>query len=146
MERPTWDEYYMDMARKASTRSSVETTQVGAVLVSPNANTVVSTGYNGRVAGAVHKRVDEGDEEKECHAEMNAIAFAARAGIATLGSILYTTHTPCVSCAKLIAQAGITRVVTLENKPLNKDLDKFYGDGLSVLLEGNVKITYMVED
>jgi len=125
-QRPSWDEYFMQVAKVVKTRSTCLSSAKGAVLVL--GRQIVSTGYNGTPAGTKH--CDEGgcerclavhegrmksgtnlDACKCCHAEENAIVQAAKNGIATAGTTLYTTHTPCTFCSKMIINAGITKVV-----------------------------------
>jgi len=128
----------MDIAKVVSTRSPITTTKVGAVLVGSN-NTIISTGYNGRPSGVPHFRINPEDELKECHAEMNAVCFAARHGISTEGSTLYTTVVPCIHCARVLVQAGVRRVVTLSNNVKTKKIGNLYsGSGLEMLQEGGV--------
>ena len=120
-ERPSWDVYFMEHARVASMRSPCVKRRVGAVLVTGDRQ-LVSTGYNGPPRGAPHR------DEHTCvrigipsgtrtdvvccaHAEINAIAQAARHGVAVKGCTLYVTTSPCAWCARAIINAGIVRVV-----------------------------------
>ncbi len=133
MPRPSWDEYYADIARAVATRSNCMRRHVGALIVVDNA--IIATGYNGTPVG-VRNCIDggcprcqseaptgQGYDACICvHAEQNAIAFAARRGNATSGGRLYSTLRPCFSCAKEIIQAGIREVVFDESWT--------YGDGL----------------
>ena len=120
MDRPDWDSYYMGIAKAVATRGTCSRLQVGAVIVRGHA--VIATGYNGSLPGWPH--CDEVDpphllEHGHCtmavHAEANAVAQAARRGsCVSSGSeevTIYTTASPCANCFKLIASAGITRVV-----------------------------------
>jgi dCMP deaminase len=98
-------------------RSTCPRKHVGAILVRDNR--IISMGYNGSPSGMPHCE-DIGcniGPDNTCmmtvHAEANAIAFAAREGIQTKGSVLYVTAEPCLTCAKLIINAGIIRVVSL---------------------------------
>lgn len=119
--RPTWDEYFMELARVVSTRSTCLRRQVGAVLV--KGRRVLATGYNGAASGLSHcadvgclretYRVPSGQRHELCrglHAEQNVIIQAAVHGVRVRGSTLYTTHEPCVLCTKMIINAGIVRV------------------------------------
>lgn len=117
MMRPSWDAYFMDFARAASSRSSCDRAFVGAVLVRDNR--ILSTGYNGAPRGFPHCSGPDGVGHdmrgghcvRTVHAEENAIFAAAYHGVPTVGSTLYSTHAPCGRCAKAIIQAGIVRVV-----------------------------------
>ena len=125
-KRPSWDEYFMMMADVAKSRADCTRRQVGSLIVRDFR--IISTGYN----GTPHKikncseggclrclRRDKGEikgyeYEESCvciHAEQNAIIQAAYHGSSTKGSTLYTTTNPCSSCAKILANAGIIRVV-----------------------------------
>jgi dCMP deaminase len=122
MERPSWDDYYLGIARAVAARSSCVRRQVGALVVVDRA--IISTGYNGTPVG-VRNCVDGGcprclsdappgagyDSCLCVHAEQNALVLAARHGSATNGGTLYTTLRPCFGCAKEAIQAGIREVV-----------------------------------
>ena len=110
-------EMFIDIIKAISKRSTCSTKRVGAILVKDNR--IISTGYNGSPQGTEHCE-DNGCliENEACirtvHAESNVIAFAAKYGIATEGSALYTTMAPCFTCAKLIINAGISHVYYIE--------------------------------
>jgi len=113
MHRPTWDEYFASVASLAATRSTCKRASVGCVLVVNNQ--IVATGYNGSAPGKAHC-TDEGcymDGDhciRTIHAEVNAIAQAARNGVPLKGAVAYVTHTPCMSCCKALAAAGIQSI------------------------------------
>lgn len=114
--RIPWDDYFMGIAREVSLRGTCGRKQVGAVLVRDR--TILSTGYNGSPRGQPHCveegvgcEMDNGHCVRTVHAEANAIAQAARNGVSSVGSTLYTTASPCYLCAKLIVNAGVVRVV-----------------------------------
>ena len=124
--RPDTDEYFMEIARVIASRSTCLRRQIGAVIV--RGKQIVSTGYNGSPAGHPHcsevgcarNDVPSGQRSELCraaHAEQNAINFAARHGIAIEGATIYTTTYPCSWCAKSIVNAGVTRVVYLDDYP-----------------------------
>lgn len=106
---------FMPVAAALAAMSKDESTQVGALILGAERE-LLSGGWNGAPRGC---RADE-DERKErpekyswfSHAEMNAIAQAARAGTKVAGGVMVVTHAPCMICARLIVQAGIARVVT----------------------------------
>ncbi len=121
-ERPSWDQYFMNIAHVAAERSSCSRRHVAAVIVKDKR--VISTGYNGTPRGV--KNCDDGgcprcnsdvasghglDECLCCHAEENSIVQAACHGISIKGSSIYTTFSPCLPCAKMIINAGITEVI-----------------------------------
>ncbi|HEV8192493.1 MAG TPA: dCMP deaminase family protein [Ktedonobacterales bacterium] len=120
--RPSWDDYYINIAWVVSSRSNCLRRKVGSIIVVERR--IVSTGYNGTPFGV--KNCDEGgcprcasDLPRQAgydwclcvHAEQNAIALAARQGTATEGSLLYVTLRPCFGCLKEAVQAGIREVV-----------------------------------
>ncbi len=119
-QRPSWDEYFLLMAKLAATRSTCLAFPVGAVIVKDRQ--VLATGYNGSPSGSahctsqgycydgVHNCVESKLPSRAVHAEANAIAQAARHGIATDGATIYVTLEPCLSCLKLIISAGIREV------------------------------------
>ena len=113
MNRVDWHTYFMNMAKQAATRSTCDRKYVGAVIVRDK--TILSTGYNGSIRGMPHcDEVGHLIENDHCigtvHAEANAIIQAAKNGVRIDGGELYTTASPCWSCFKLLANAGITRV------------------------------------
>lgn len=122
MQRPSWDQYFMDITRLVATRSTCMRRQVGAVLVKDR--NILATGYNGVPSGISHcestgclrekLNVPSGERHELCrglHAEQNAIIQAARHGINIDGSTLYCTTMPCIICTKMLINAGITKVV-----------------------------------
>ena len=126
--RPTWDEYFMEMADLARKRTTCLRRGVGAVIVKDNR--VLATGYNGVPKGLKHceetgcmrqqMNVPSGQRHELCrglHAEQNAIIQAACMGQSIEGSTLYCTTRPCVICTKMIINAGIKRIVISENYP-----------------------------
>ena len=140
--RPTWDEYFMLIAKLVSTRSTCNSRPTGAVLVKDKQ--ILATGYNGSMPGAphciddilpdgspyCHRRalmvadVDKYNYCRASHAEANAIAQAARYGVAIKGAALYVTLQPCFVCLKLLATAQITRVyfeLAYESKDAARD-------------------------
>jgi dCMP deaminase len=111
--RPSWDEYFMATAVLIASRSNCERLHVGCVIVAGGArrNRLVAAGYNGFLPGTPHvSRVRSGHEQATVHAEQNAVADAARRGSPVEGCIAYVTHYPCVSCAKMLAAAGIAEI------------------------------------
>lgn len=132
MTRPTWEQYWLSHAKLTATRSTCSRRQVGAVFVSPD-NQLLSAGYNGAPKGLPHCLHD--GTEAHCmisvHAEANAIASAARRGIAVEGSTCYTTLSPCAGCASLLVNTGVKEVVYL-------DVYTNFSEGLLILNEANI--------
>lgn len=126
-----WDKRFMELTELVGSWSSCyqEGRHVGAIIVKDKR--VVATGYNGAPAGIVscverkeclRRKTDipSGTRQEICyavHAEQNAIVQAAKYGIAIQGATLYCTHQPCVICAKIIINAGISRVIYREGYP-----------------------------
>lgn len=122
--RPTWDQYFMATAVLIASRSNCERLHVGCVVVTSGErkNRIVAAGYNGFLPGAPHtSRLRDGHEQATVHAEQNAISDAARRGSSVEGCVAYITHYPCINCAKILAAAGIAKVIYHEdyhNDPL----------------------------
>lgn len=120
-ERPSWEQYFMEIARLVSSRSTCLRRQVGAVLVRDKH--IISTGYNGAPKGSPHCQtvgclrqkldVPSGERHEICrgiHAEQNAIIQAALHGVSTEGATLFCTHQPCILCSKMLINAGIKQI------------------------------------
>ncbi len=125
-QRPDWDTYFMNIAIAVSARSNCLSAGKGAVIVKDKQ--IVSTGYSGTprntpncVDGGCQRCSDRhanliasGEQLDRCicsHAEENAIVQASYHGVSTKGGTMYTTHSPCLLCTKMIINAGIERVV-----------------------------------
>ncbi len=113
--RPSWDDYFMAIARIVSTRATCDRLHAGAVLVKDKR--IVSTGYNGAPPKLEHcdnegHLLEDGHCVRTIHAEHNALLQAAViGGTSTKETTLYTLYSPCIHCAKYIAAAGVQRVV-----------------------------------
>lgn len=112
--RATWDQYFMRIAREVATRATCDRKHVGAVIVRERC--ILATGYNGSIRGLPHcseegHLMEDGHCVRTVHAEANAIVQAARNGVRIDGAELYVTATPCWGCFRLLANAGIRRVV-----------------------------------
>jgi dCMP deaminase len=117
MARPSWDEYFMELAQVVAKRSTCNRRSVGAVLVRDKR--ILTTGYNGSPPGLPHCTDEgclmvEGHCVRAIHAEQNAIVQAALHGIDLSGATCYVTSSPCVHCAKMLIAAGIKRIVYLD--------------------------------
>jgi len=122
--RPAWDEYCLKLAEVARLRSTCLRRQVGAVLTT-NTHMIIAIAYNGPPIGALHcselggclrekLHIPSGTRQELCravHAEQNLILIAARYGASTLGTTMYCLNFPCVTCAKLLVQAGVKKIV-----------------------------------
>jgi len=120
--RPSWDQYFMTITRQVAERSTCLRAKVGAVIVRDK--NILATGYNGAPAGLPHctdvgclvyrSTTPSGDIEENCfrciHAEMNAIAQAAKNGASIRDAAVYVTHTPCIQCFKVLINTGIKRI------------------------------------
>jgi len=129
--RPTWKEYFMKMAFLVAERSTCLRHHVGAIIVKNRH--VLTTGYNGAARktndclrlGCLRNQlsIPSGERHEICraiHAEQNAIIQAGVHGVSIEGATLYCTHFPCIICAKMIVNAGITKLVVAQGYP-----DKF---------------------
>jgi dCMP deaminase len=108
-----WDEYFMRIAVEVSERSTCDRKHVGAVIVRDR--NILSTGYNGSIAGMPHcddvgHMMESGHCIATIHAEANALIQAAKNGVNINGGSLYTTASPCWTCFKLIVNAGLKKV------------------------------------
>jgi dCMP deaminase len=120
--RPSWHQYFMTITRQVAERSTCNRAKVGAVIVRDR--NIVATGYNGSPAGLPHctevgcliysSRTPSGEMEENCfrtiHAEINAIAQAAKNGASIRDADIYITHTPCIHCFKVLLNTGIRRI------------------------------------
>lgn len=121
-ERLTWDQYFMTITRQVAERSTCNRAKVGAVIVRDK--NILATGYNGAPAGMPHctdvgcliyqSTNPNGDMEENCfrtiHAEINAIAQAAKNGPSIKDAAIYVTHTPCIHCIKVLVNTGIKNI------------------------------------
>ena len=122
--RPTWDKYFLGIADQVSRRASCPRAAVGAVIVSDDHH-ILSTGYNGAPSGEPHCLdagclVEDDHCQRVLHAEVNAIAWAARRGVSIEGASLYIfarqptisiiIDMPCRECAKVVKAVGIERI------------------------------------
>ncbi|MCL4364031.1 cytidine/deoxycytidylate deaminase family protein [Patescibacteria group bacterium] len=147
MKKPTWDEYFMELAEVVKRRADCLSRQIGCLLVKDLR--IMATGYNGTPHGIVdcskggcdrcQKRhrgeLKSGEQEESCvciHAEQNAIIQAAYLGLSSKGSTLFSTSNPCSSCAKMLINAGIVRVVC--------KMEHHDKEGIELLKKAGVKV------
>ncbi len=128
MERLSWDDYFMDITRLVSKRSTCLRRYVGAVIVRDKR--ILATGYNGAPRGLAHCEetgclreklgIPSGQKQELCrglHAEQNAIIQAALSGVSIENSQIYSVTQPCIICAKMIINSGIKRVIYQDSYP-----------------------------
>lgn len=142
--RPSWDEYFLEIANVAKKRSTCLRRQVGAVIVRDKR--ILSTGYNGVPTGITHcnevgclrdkLQIPSGERHELCrgsHAEQNAIVNAANFGISLKGSTIYINTQPCILCTKMIINAGITKIVYEEGYPDELSLEMIKESGIELV-------------
>ena len=113
MSRDDWNTYFMNVAKQVATRATCDRKHVGAVIVKDK--NIIATGYNGSISGMPHcDEMGHMMENDHCvatiHAEANAILQSAKHGTSIDGADIYIAASPCWSCFKLIANAGIRRI------------------------------------
>jgi dCMP deaminase len=142
--RPSWDEYFMGIVELVKTRSTCLRRQVGALIVKDKR--ILASGYNGAPVGCKHCQesgclrdqlnIPSGQRHELCratHAEQNAIAQAAYSGTSIKDSTLYVTNQPCVLCAKLAINAGITKIVFKGDYPDELSMELLQEAGVRVI-------------
>lgn len=133
-KRPSWDEYFLEMAALVSKRSTCLRRSVGAVLV--REKRILATGYNGAPSGLKHcievgcmrqkLKIPSGERHELCralHAEQNALIQSSLHGISVKGATLYATNQPCVICAKMLINSGIKEIVIAQGYPDKMSMD-----------------------
>ncbi len=135
VDRPSWENYFMDITVLVAKRSTCTRRAVGAIIVKDKR--VLSTGYNGAPSGIEHcldigclreeLDVPSGEKHELCrgiHAEQNAIIQAAYHGVSIRDAILFCTNLPCSICAKMIINAGIKKIYYKEGyaDPMSEEM------------------------
>ncbi|MFA6216808.1 MAG: cytidine/deoxycytidylate deaminase family protein [Candidatus Omnitrophota bacterium] len=133
-KRIGWDEYFMELCHLVSRRSTCLRRSVGAVLVKDKR--ILATGYNGAPSGLEHcldvgclrekLKIPSGERHELCrglHAEQNAFIQASLHGISVKGATLYVTNQPCIICAKMLINAGISEIVIAAGYPDTMAMD-----------------------
>ncbi|MFA6824388.1 MAG: cytidine/deoxycytidylate deaminase family protein [Bacteroidales bacterium] len=150
-QRPSWDEYFMELANAAAKRATCDRGRSGCVIVKDKQ--VLVTGYVGSPIGLPHcdevghlfKKTFHEDETitthcvRTVHAEQNAICQAARRGIALDGATLYCRMTPCRVCAMLIINCGIKRVVCEKKYQAGEEAEEMFK-------QAGIKLEFFCED
>ncbi len=142
-ERPSLDEYFLEIAFVVGKRATCLRNNVGAVIVRDKR--ILSTGYNGAPSGMEHcleigcirdmEKIPSGTRHEKCravHAEQNAIIQAAIHGVSIAGATIYCTHQPCILCTKMIINSNIKRVVYATLYPDTDSLEFFRDAGVEV--------------
>ncbi|MDD5254954.1 MAG: cytidine/deoxycytidylate deaminase family protein [Candidatus Omnitrophica bacterium] len=132
--RPGWDEYFLEVAHLVAKRATCLRRRVGSVLVKDKK--ILATGYNGAPSGLKHcsdtgclrekLKIPSGQRHELCrglHAEQNVLLQAALYGTSTKNSTLYITNQPCVICAKMLINAGISEIVISDGYPDTMAMD-----------------------
>ncbi len=148
-DRPTWDEYFMEMAEVTAKRSTCLRRHVGAVIVQDKH--IIATGYNGAPRGIEHcgereggclreqLGIPSGEKHELCralHAEQNAIIQAATLGQSVEGATIYVTNQPCVICAKMLINAGIEKIIVKEGYPDELAVEILEEAGIKIVMLG----------
>lgn len=141
--RPSWDAYFIGIAKLVAMRSTCLRRQVGAVIVKERH--ILTTGYNGTPKDIAHcedtgclrerLKIPSGERHELCrglHAEQNALLQAALYGISLKEAVLYCTNQPCIICAKMIINAGIKEIVILDGYPDQMAYDMLKEAGIKV--------------
>ena len=142
--RPSWEDYFMQIAQVVGTRSSCLRRHVGALLVKNRQ--ILATGYNGVPRGLAHcdergclraqLGVPSGERHELCrglHAEQNAIIQAAYHGVSIKGAELYCTHQPCAVCAKMLVNADVVTVYYAGDYPDELAMEVFHEAGTRLI-------------
>ena len=149
--RPTWDQYFMEIANTVATRATCDRGRSGCVIARDKQ--ILVTGYVGSPRGLKHcdeighlmKKVhhDDGRITQHCmrtvHAEQNAICQAARLGISLQGATIYCRMTPCRTCAMLIINCGIKKVVCEYHYHAGQESEAMFK-------EAGISLTYVKEE
>lgn len=147
--RPSWDEYFLEMADMIGTRGTCDRGRAGAVIAKDKR--IIATGYVGSPVGLPHcdevghemhtVTHEDGTQSRHCirtaHAEQNAINNAAREGVSVMGGTLYCKMLPCYKCAQSIINSGIVRVIAKKDYHATKRTKEIFDQA---------KISYLVMD
>ena len=132
--RPSWNEYFKQLAELTATRSGCKKLRVGCILV--HNNRIVAQGYNGFLPSCPHdSHIVNGHEVATIHAEQNTIIDCAKRGVSCNECTAYITHYPCFNCAKMLLAAGIKEIYYI-NDYKNDELVAKYCELMSVKIKG----------
>jgi dCMP deaminase len=128
-----WLQYYAIIAEETAKLSTAKKLQVGCVIVKDNR--ILSVGYNGTPSGWDNCCEEDGKTKPEVlHAEANALMKLCRSTDSSEGATLFVTHFPCIECAKLVYQAGISQVYYINNYDATK------GSGKNFLEQAGIEV------
>jgi dCMP deaminase len=146
-KRPNLDDYFMEIAHVVARRSTCLREKVGCLIVKDKR--ILATGYNGAPEGFKHcleigclrdeKGIERGERHEICravHAEQNAIIQAALHGVSIENSMMYSTHQPCILCAKMMINARIRRIVYAQTYPDKAALEYLKMAGIEIKIHG----------
>lgn len=146
LKRLSWDKYFISMSKLVAKRSTCLRRHVGVIIAKDKR--ILATGYNGAPVGFIHcdergcirerEKIASGQRQELCrglHAEQNAIIQAALYGINLKGASIYSTHQPCVMCAKMIISTQIKRIIFIGEYP-----DKL---AMEMLKEAKIEISLL---
>lgn len=145
MERPSKDEYFLEIASVVAKRSTCMRRHVGAVVV--REGQILSTGYNGAPSGMEHcedvgcvraqQNIPPGERHELCrgvHAEQNAIIQAAIHGVSIEGATVYLTCQPCILCTKMLINSKIKRIVYAGEYPDKMSMEFLKSTGMDITI------------
>lgn len=151
--RPSWDEYFMEIAAVVGKRSTCDRGRVGCVIARDKQ--ILVTGYAGAPKGLPHcddvghqmktVRHEDGHETEHClrtaHAEQNALVQAAKIGVSVSEATIYCAMTPCAACAKMLVNAGIVRIVCAKRYHAGEESEEMFRQvGIEIIfMNGNVE-------
>jgi len=146
MDKPHFDDIYMELAVNLARRSHCIKRHVGAVLTKETR--IISIGYNGPPAGT--QNCDEVWPEEGCardskggcslaiHAEQNALLYAVKNKASVEGATLYVTLSPCLACARIIYTMGVKKVIYLNSYAAHKGIA--HDEGVDFLTQFGVEV------
>ena len=154
-QRPSWDEYFLQMADLVGTRGTCDRGQAGTVIVKDKR--MLASGYVGSPVGLAHcddvghemhtVTQEDGTTSRHCirtaHSEMNAIANAARFGVAIEGGTMYSKMVACYACAKVVVNAGIKRFVAVRDYHTSQRTKEIFKEaGVELIIINNEVTSY----
>jgi len=140
--RPSWDDYFMEVAHAISKRATCDRGKSGCVIAKDRQ--FIVSGYVGSPSGFPHCDEAGHHMKKVVHAEQNAICQAAKIGVSISGATLYTRMTPCRTCAMLLINCGIIRVVCERKYHQGEESEKLFKEaGIELVYKHNEHQRYL---